>query len=397
VLDLLLPRTAVEPESSSLSGVGSALIAAIMAASMVLNAAFVDTMTWARLFPLLVALLGLHCLLCPRLFFCREFAFYAVFLAYLFLSLLWTPDGPLAFNTLFPAADFLLLMILAGSLLTFHDVRAVMFGAFVGFWIGAAVYTLATGFPFAYPHGFSYNAVAAMYIFGLLVTLILGWASGSRAFTLFFALLLFGHIVATTSIKANLGIALGVTAAMLFYFRQSMRILRRNAAALLVLVAILAYLVISNENLLERIEAGAARIELGLQVLQARESMPGYSGFEMREYWLRQGLQGWSRNPLFGYGVEAFRAHFGITSHSTPVDLLYNTGIIGFLLFYGMFASLLWRMMRAHAAADRTVHALILGGVVCSVFISMSGTVFYQTFMAFLIAGGVALVRRYQA
>ena len=62
---------------------------------------------------------------------------------------------------------------------------------------------------------------------------------------------------------------------------------------------------------------------------------------------------------------------------------------------YGMFASLLWRLVSAHAARDRNLHAIILGAVVCNVFISMSGTVFYQSFVAFLIGGGAALVRRY--
>lgn len=35
-----------------------------------------------------------------------------------------------------------------------------------------------------------------------------------------------------------------------------------------------------------------------------------------------------------------FRSQFGITSHSTPIDVPLNSRLIGFALFYALFASI---------------------------------------------------------
>jgi O-antigen ligase len=163
-------------------------------------------------------------------------------------------------------------------------------------------------------------------------------------------------------------------------------------------LAAIAFAIATNPAAVERVQSGFARVSLGIAVLQNRESMPGYSGFEEREYWMHEGVRGWSRNPVFGYGTEGFRAHFGITSHSTPVDLLYNTGIIGFSLFYAMFGSLAWRLLtlRHPNPSMRSIYALVLAGVICQVFISLSGTAFYQTFIAIFVATSAALLSRYR-
>ncbi len=194
---------------------GSALLSGATVVCLGFSATFFDAVTSSRLLPILVLLLAAHSFICPRWFYCREFAFYSVFLAYLFLTLLWTPDGVLGLNTLFPAVDFLLVQILIGSLFMFHDPRAVAWGCLIGFWSGAAIYTSVAGFPFRYPEDFSYNAVAAVYLFGLVLTCVFGWLTRARILALVSALLALAHIVATTSIKTNLGIGLAVVVAAL--------------------------------------------------------------------------------------------------------------------------------------------------------------------------------------
>src|SRR5690606_23119399 len=138
--------------------------------------------------------------------------------------------------------------------------------------------------------------------------------------------------------------AIGAMAAAIFYFKQFFVVARRNAASLLIIAAGLAYVVLSNDALMEVLERGIDRVSLGIEVLQARENVPGYSAVGSRTMWLERGIRGWLENPLFGHGVEAFRAQFGITSHSTPTDLLYNSGLIGLVLFYSVFVSLVRRL-----------------------------------------------------
>jgi hypothetical protein len=180
------------------------------------------------------------------------------------------------------------------------------------------------------------------------------------------------------------------------YFGVFSRALARHLVLLFVLFGFLGFAVASSDALIESLRTGVDRIAVGIDVLQARENIAGYSGFEERGFWAVEGLKGWTQNPVFGHGVEAFRSRFGITSHSTLVDLLYNSGLIGFVFFYSMFASILWRLLLVRDASMAPVCAVIFGGLVCFLFITISGTMHYHYFLAAYIAISAGLLRRYQ-
>jgi O-antigen ligase len=340
----------------------------------------------------LVALIGLHLLWQPRILWRREFTLYVCFVGYMFITLLWTRNLELASNTLVPAMCFILAMILFGSLINYHNVRTVLAGVLCGFGVAAAVYTLTSGFPLSYPVDFSYNTIASMYVFGLFVTLMYSsFRRSSGIVLLAITVVIMLHIVATTSIKTNIGIALGLGAAAVMYFGFVGQLVRRKALALIVLACGLSIVIVSNDALVDTVSRGGQRILIGVQVLQARDDVAGYSGFEDRGYWKQQGIAGWQSNPVFGYGVEAFRNDYGTTSHVTPVDLLYNYGIIGLVLFYSVFASLTWRLLQVTHRHQSKQRSLILGGVVCYVFVSLSGTMHYEIFLGAFIGISAAL------
>lgn len=111
--------------------------------------------------------------------------------------------------------------------------------------------------------------------------------------------------------------------------------------------------------------------------------------------WLERGIRGWLENPLFGHGVEAFRAQFGITSHSTPTDLLYNSGLIGLVLFYSVFVSLVRRLWLRRDANPFGVDPLILGALVCLGSITLSGTMHYNSFLAATVGIASSLLAKH--
>jgi len=76
------------------------------------------------------------------------------------------------------------------------------------------------------------------------------------------------------------------------------------------------------------------------------------------------------------------------------VDLLYNTGLIGCVLFYAIFGSIVWRLFEARDARARSPGALALGGLTCYGFMSLSGTMYYEMFLAASIAISAALLSR---
>ncbi len=354
--------------------------------------AYSEDLRQTRLGAFTSALLGVHLLWRRRLFWSRELSIYVWFYVYMLLALLWTDDLELAMNTLVPATNFLIIAVLFGSLVRFHDARAVLFGALMGFGCAAAFYTITQGFPFSFPADFSYNAVAGMYLFGLILTLMLSCFARTLLPWLAVEGIIMVHIVATTSIKTNLGIVLGLFASMLMYWRHYGRVLRRRSLVVAAVLLALPLAIGSSGSMLETMQRGAQRVMLGIEVLEAREDLPGYSSFAERGNWGKVGIEGWKQDPVFGHGTEAFRAAYGITSHSTPVDLLYNFGVIGLLLFYGVFASMAWRLMQLGKARESNWRSLIVGFLVCYSFVSLSGTIHYNAFLAAFVGISTAML-----
>lgn len=342
----------------------------------------------------LAGLLLLHVIRFGKVMVFRETLIYAGFLGYMLIQLAWTSDRLLAMNTILPAANFVIVLVLGGSLAVFHDLRAVIAGALCGFLAGAAGYTMLSGFPLRYPEGFSYNAIAVMYLYGLILTLLWAALAERKLPALALAAVIMAHIVATTSIKTNLGIVLGALVAGTIHLAQVSKLLWRNAALIMVLGAAIAIAVASNDAAMAQVSRGAARISLGIEILQARENLPGYSSFERRANWQREGLKGWLQNPVFGHGVESFRARYGITSHSSHVDLMYNSGLIGIVLFYGVFGSLFLRLYRARHDGLREARMIVLASAACFLFMSFSGTIQYILPLAAFFAFAIGILKR---
>lgn len=373
---------------------GSFTLSAAAAFAPCLSAGLDDAFNPARLATVLGFLLTLHILRYPKIYFFREIAVYACLLCYMTLSTVWTPDPRIAVNTLLPGLNFLLILMLFGSLVMFHHLGAVLAGIVFGFFCGAGIYSVVTRFPLARPEDFSYNAIAGMYLFGLLSIFTWGWYTRRRLLCLLMAMVVMMLIAATTSIKTNLGVLLGAMSAAVIYLRTFARILGQSIIALLVVSAAISYAVISNDALVERLQDGVDRVTLGVQILGAREDQSQGTSFNDRRYWQKIGLKGWAGNPVFGSGVEAFRANVGITSHSTPVDVLYNFGLIGFALFYALFVLVVRRLYIARRVRMRALPVLIFSGVVCYLFMSLSEPLHYSAFFAVFIAVSVALLRR---
>ena len=342
----------------------------------------------------LVVLLAAHALGYLRLWLSREILLNLLFLGYTVLTLAWTDDFKLALITMPTIVNFSFVLIFFSALAAYHDLRMLLAGVAAGFMLGAILYTLTTGFPLSYPEDFSYNAIAGMYLFGLFAITLFGAYVGMMILPMLAAVVLLVLIAATTSIKTNLGAVLGIGVAGLLYFNRSVKGIVRGLLVLAVLAAGVGYVVTNNPTLTEKVRNGYDRVSLGVAVLTNREGDSGSTGLDNRKGWQKEGLRGWAATPVFGHGVEAFRADFGITSHSTPIDLLYNAGIIGTGLFYALFASIAWRLLHAVNRARRQVRARIAACLIAYTFISLSGIVYYDPFVAIFVALSSGLLVR---
>jgi hypothetical protein len=375
---------------------GSVSFALAAGASFVLTVNVVaNAVHDARTAAFLLVLLALTLARCPWLWVSREAYLYLAFTVYMLLSFLWTSDVRLAVDILISMLNFLLILVLFTHIVLNYDLRCVLWGLLAGLLLGAASLTMATHFPLVYPEGLSYNTVAGMYLFTLIVAVLLRLQGWGRLLLPILCVVLWAHIVASTSIKTNLGVVIALMVATLFQFRGSLRLALRSLVPVAILAAGIAYYVASHPTLEPTFERGWDRVSMGVGVLLARQDDTAATGLSTREDWKNRGLRGWARSPLFGNGAEAFRADVGITSHSTIVDLLYNTGLIGFGLFYGILGSVGWRWFRCRDRGARSVRAMMLGVTVCYAFISISGLMYYDAFLPAFIAIAVALHQRY--
>ena len=93
------------------------------------------------------------------------------------------------------------------------------------------------------------------------------------------------------------------------------------------------------------------RVETFVSFMGGEEVAEG--SISVRAQMIASGLELWREHPIIGVGTNQFRyyAHiFGISetySHSNPVELLANFGIIGALLYYSIYAAITWRIMSA--------------------------------------------------
>lgn len=364
-----------------------------LAACICANAMFVDVFNTRRFAVVLVLIAGVLCTVVRRAVVPRESKIYTAFFLYMLLQLAWTSDVQLARNTLVPAFNFPIILALAATVVTCFPRRSVVLGFLGGSLFVTAMYCAATGFPFVRPDLFSYNAIAMASLFALFSAVFCAVTFPKSRLVLLAIPFTWIFVVMTTSIKTNLGIVLGATVVGVFRYGLALRWMTRNVVLILAAVAIVAGFLATNDGASESAKRGFERITLGVRILQAGEALPGYGALDRRRNWTRIGIENWRENPVFGHGVEGFRSRFGTTSHTTLVDLLYNSGVIGFILFYSVFVSMFWRVFFGHRVRGRAENALILGFATCLLFVTVSGTMHYNAILAAIIGVGAALLR----
>lgn len=372
---------------------GTFLIATTASILLSMGSLFPPYMGTALMSAGLVAVLFIVVIRYERLCFAREHCIYMALCLYMLIAMLWTDNNVLAINTLVPALNFLLAITIFSTLTAYDDSLSAINGFFVGLFLTVTAYVMLTGYPLNHPSWYSYNAVAFVFLFALFLTsLIAGYQRFRWPFFAFFFLFL-ALLVATTSIKANLGLALGVIFMIPVFYRECGRLILRYWLPVLLIFSVAAFFTLSNAAAVDRIASGLDRIALGVQILLIRDDIAGYSAFDSRTQWVTFGLKQWLSNPIFGHGVEALRDEIGITSHTTVVDLLYNFGLIGLVLFYSIFLSIVHRLRTTKRCLNAHVRPLIFAALVCFMFATLSATMFTHAILAAVTGISIGLLR----
>lgn len=118
-----------------------------------------------------------------------------------------------------------------------------------------------------------------------------------------------------------------------------------------------------------------ARFEDFLDMLKSGQ---GTTSDEIRMHMFTEGLEVWLDNLLFGAGTAASLYYFDVFCHSNVVEILMNTGIVGFFVFYAPYAVAGWRYMKNAAYyKQRSKISILLFSLFLSICVSGVAFVYY--------------------
>ena len=131
------------------------------------------------------------------------------------------------------------------------------------------------------------------------------------------------------------------------------------------------------------------------------------SGDDVRLKMIDAGLSGWVNSPLIGHGVDSFKylnqnitGHF-YYSHNNFVEVLYNFGILGFILYYGFIARLMYRIIKIPKCNKliTSFRSLAIGLIIVFLIRDIGGISYYSTLPQFLLCISFViylLLKKYQ-
>ena len=109
-----------------------------------------------------------------------------------------------------------------------------------------------------------------------------------------------------------------------------------------------------------------------------------------RKEMIRIGFDAWLKNPIVGYGLDTFKyynlqmtRHF-YYAHNNYIELLYDLGIIGFLLYYWFVGKLLVKLKKIRSDSGR-YKELGIGLIIESLIFDIGGVSYYTIIIQIIL------------
>ena len=261
------------------------------------------------------------------------------FVLYCASSLIFTPEGYLRVRTL--ALLFILSVILSSVIGRSGSIRPVIYGVFTG--LGVATLAAADQLlSFSAERASSTLGNANIYALALLVgtffclyNLLVFENKRFHAVGLIVNLagiLLFGYqiVFLTGSRKGIFVFSIILFLSYLYLLRRQTKIIKLFSLGGGILLVVGLWQAIHLSPHFRRVEAA---------FLFATGRDTGDGSINARLALSNDALNLWTNKPLFGWGADQFRfiSDFGRYSHNNYSELLMTVGIVGFILFYGMY------------------------------------------------------------
>lgn len=203
---------------------------------------------------------------------------------------------------------------------------------------GTAIIT-STGVFYSAREGSNRNVVAMYLMFGIFGILNLNITSKMKhAFLSIGSIALMTYvIILTASRKGMIGIALLLLIWFFFSFRYIFRTFSsiRKILTMFLVIIVIAFIgyylatEFKNTYIFERLFNDASR-----------------ESTEARLAYLNHAIEVFHNNPIVGVGFNQYRVYFGTYAHMNYAEILADTGIIGFVLYYCSYVMMLAKLLR---------------------------------------------------
>jgi len=328
----------------------------------------------------------------------REFYLYGFFVLWSTTGFLFMIDTVSYFKYLKLIVQIeILLFCVSYAILASKSIRA-LFAGYLIFAVGMSIYMLLNpqiAYNFAYdPNyqlssgGFNSNALGMMYLLGI-IGIIYFWNRHRSVilkiiFASIFTMFTYGVILAASRKTFMIFIVF----ILLYMYLNNLGTFRRNVLILVPIIFSLVFLYQFYQYVMDETYLGHR--------LRQYESIDHFRQESDRYEMAVEGWRFFLKNPITGLGLAQFRAHSktGQYSHSDYFEVLSTTGLVGAVLYFSIYATLLLKLFRIKKfVKDKKIQDeinLFISIIVSILLLGLGAPIFLSIFLMPIVMGVAA-------
>lgn len=143
---------------------------------------------------------------------------------------------------------------------------------------------------------------------------------------------------------------------LMFYSKIKMKTLGIS----LLLASVLGVIIVKftdTEKLLFKVDYIVKRM---MQLFDAMSGRKYDLSSNERMQFIVEGFDKFADTPIFGHGIDNFRVYFGLYAHNNFIELLFDVGLVGLIMYYSVHVSLLMQSRRVTHAFLRNISIILI-------------------------------------